>query len=168
MRLKQFIFFASLATLPGCVPPPPPNAHPTVSVTNNGSVVTITKTLTVASDQTIRLGFLHVKQNPDCSLDETQKPVLSIASQPAHGTVTQQQMQDFPIYPANNPMSKCNQLRIPGTAISYTPQLGYSGPDALSYQVFVSDGHEFIFNDNVTVVPQPASGAGQIAPSPSI
>lgn len=168
MRLRQFAFLTSLCALPGCVPLPPPNAHPNVSVTNNGSVITIANALAVGSGQTIRLGFLHARQNPDCSLDATQTPVLSITAQPAHGTLTQQKIEDFPMYPINNPMSKCSQTRIPGTAISYAPQLGYSGPDALSYQIFSSDGHEFIFNSSVTVAPGPSPAAAQNAATPSI
>ncbi len=79
--------------------------------------------------------------------------VLNITSQPAHGTLTQQQIQGFPNYSVNNPMSKCNRQRIPGTAISYTPQPGYGGPDMLSYQVFTSGGREVIFNSTINVAP---------------
>ena len=64
-----------------------------------------------------------------------------------------QQVQDFPAYPANSPMVKCSQARIPGTAMTYTPQPGYSGTDQLAYQIFTSDGHEFIFNSTINIAP---------------
>ncbi|HYP63261.1 MAG TPA: hypothetical protein VEQ16_05200, partial [Acidocella sp.] len=145
-----------IATLAGCVlppPAPPPNSHPQVSITNGGSLITINNTMIAAAGQTVRIGFLHDHQNPDCSLAVGQHPILDVTTQPAHGSLSQQQTEDFPTYPANNPLSKCNQARIAGTLFTYTPQTGYSGTDQFSYQIFTSTGQELVTNTAVTVAP---------------
>jgi hypothetical protein len=159
MRNKQILLLAALTGLTGCVlpppgpPAPPPGSHPTVTVTNGGSLITENNTLATAGGQTIRLAFLHNQQNPDCSLDPVVHPTLNITAQASHGTVTPQQTEAFPTYPANSPLVKCDQARIAGTLLTYTPQAGYSGTDQFSYQIFSSDGRELIVNSTVNIAP---------------
>jgi hypothetical protein len=159
MRIERFLGFACLTVLAGCVlpapapPAPPPNSHPTVSVTGGGSIITMNNTLVTVSGRSLRLSFFHDHQNPDCSLASGQSPVLNITAQASHGTLSTLPTQDFPIYPANNPMVKCSQTRIPGTALIYVSQAGYSGVDQFSYRLFLPDGKELIINSTVNITP---------------
>jgi hypothetical protein len=70
-----------------------------------------------------------------------------------HGAVSAVPTEDFPDYSANFTLAKCDQSRIPGTLLTYTPQAEYSGVDQFSYRIFFPNGHEMIVNSTVNIQP---------------
>lgn len=154
MRNLALIILTS-AGLAGCTlpPPRPAGSMPTVAISGGGSVLTLDNTIAAVAGQPVRIAFLHARQLPDCTLSMSEMPVFNITAQASHGTLSNTAQPDFPVYPANSPLDKCQGMRIPGNVVSYTPAAGYSGTDNFSYQIFFSDGKELITNTTVNVHP---------------
>jgi len=63
-----------------------------------------------------------------------------IVKQPAHGVAELKANGFFPTYAADNPRFKCNSTKINSYTLTYTPALGYKGPDTLVYLEIGPDG----------------------------
>jgi len=155
----RFLYLIPLAVLTGCILPPPQapnqstNIPPNVTFSPGGAVITVNRTLAVVAGKQVQLDFFHAHQNPDCTLDLGLEPTLKISTAAAHGVVSAKQGEDYSNYPVNSVMAKCSATRIPGTIVAYTAPIGYSGPDQFSYELFTTDGREWVSNFVVNVVP---------------
>jgi len=139
--------FASCAPLP----PPQTGGGARAVVSNGGSIVTLTETLIALPGHTLKVGFFHDPQNADCSMQANQHIVFTVLTQPQHGTLDVQPEMDFPGYPANDLMFKCNTGQIPGTEVTYVAAPGFSGADQISYSIYFPNGHELVVNNTLDV-----------------
>jgi hypothetical protein len=138
-----------------CVPPPPqPAGGARVTVSNGGSIATVTGTLIALPGHTLKIGFFHDPQNADCSVQGGQHIVFTVLSQPQHGTLDVEQELDYPDYAGNTLMFKCDNGRISGTEVTYRAADGYSGTDEISYRIYFPNGHELVVNTTIDVQPQ--------------
>jgi hypothetical protein len=103
---------------------------------------------TVINGQTIQLAFVTTI-NPDCT--SRGAPTIIITQPPRHGRARVVRVSDFPNFRESNVRSVCNRRRVAGTALSYTANRGYSGPDSVGAEVFTSSGvnRRGIFSINV-------------------
>jgi hypothetical protein len=72
-------------------------------------------------------------------------PNLRLSQQPAHGSSTVVPRDGAAKFVANSPLSACNGVKVPGLAVTYTPQPGFTGIDALSLdEIDANGGHHAI------------------------
>ncbi len=88
--------------------------------------------------------------NPDCSLRDL--PKLAIDQRPAHGTLTMASREGHPAFPANSPFAGCNAVAVPGSALSYTPDPGYSGADSIVLEKTNANGAREAFRFELTIM----------------
>jgi len=101
----------------GCVPPPAadlsqPPGGPHVVLSNGGSVINASNTQIALSGHTLKIGFFTDPLNLDCSVQSGEHMVFRVITQPAHGTLNVEQEWDYPQFPANNALFKCDGTRI--------------------------------------------------------
>jgi dienelactone hydrolase len=103
---------------------------------------------TVAAGTTTTLNFAY-GVNPDCS--SRGLPKIRVVQAPEHGTATVASREDFPRFPANHPDAACNQRRVAGTAVDYTPAAGFTGADSLAFEEISLDHRDTVFRIAITV-----------------
>jgi len=93
----------------------------------------------------------------DCTSTEW---AFEIIKQPEHGTVEIVTQSFFPMYPKDNPRSRCNEQKIDGHLIIYTPSKSYKGPDSFVLQEINGSGiaWETTYNFNVRSIPAVTTG----------
>jgi len=93
----------------------------------------------------------------DCTSTEWS---FEIIKQPEHGTAEIVPQSFYPTYPKDNPRFRCNEQKIEGHVLIYTPNKGYKGPDSFVYQEINSYGlaWETTYNLNVRSVPATTIG----------
>ncbi len=75
---------------------------------------------------------------PDCSaLGQVE---AKIVSGPEHGVVQITKGTAFPNYAPGDPPYVCNARRSPATLITYRSEVGFTGEDTASMQIFFPDG----------------------------
>jgi hypothetical protein len=87
--------------------------------------------------------------NPDCSVRGI--ATTRVTQQPAHGEMVVFQQDDFPTYPPANPRSACNNKKLPGTFVKYTPAPDYVGQDNASIETIGEGGNARKFTFLITV-----------------
>jgi hypothetical protein len=93
----------------------------------------------------------------DCTNTEW---AYEIIKHPEHGTVEMVTQSFFPMYPKENPRFRCNEQKIDGHVIIYTPNKNYKGPDTFVLQEINNFGiaWETTYNFNVKSVPATTTG----------
>jgi hypothetical protein len=87
--------------------------------------------------------------NLDCSTAGA--VVLDFISKAAHGTVTFEQASEFGVWSPANPRFKCNDRRVPGTAVFYTSEPTFQGVDLFVLTLLTPDGQRINVPVTVTV-----------------
>ena len=108
-----------------------------VHVSNGGSQISGTKSVSGASGARIKIAFIAAI-NPDCTTIDGM--IVRAVDKPANGTVELVQNADFPIFTRNNPRSACNTRRVSGTTVFYRSRSGFTGEDTFSYDWFTPAG----------------------------
>ena len=75
---------------------------------------------------------------PDCV--NAGLPTVRLLGGPGHGQFAVRPAKVFPAYPPKNPRSACNSRRVPGEQITYLSSPGYSGADAVEFEVIYPNG----------------------------
>jgi hypothetical protein len=93
----------------------------------------------------------------DCTPTEW---AYEITKQPEHGTVEIITTSFYPTYPKDNPRFRCNEQKIEGHALIYTPAKGYKGPDSFVFQEINNSGFawETTYTFNVRSAPATTTG----------
>ena len=76
--------------------------------------------------------------NPNCSSEGAVTYVLRQA--PSQGTVTFPKSERYPIFPATNLRSKCNDRQVPTSEVVYTSAPGFHGVDHFAAAVLFPTG----------------------------
>jgi hypothetical protein len=86
-----------------------------------------------------------------------------IVKQPEHGSAEIAPSSFFPMFTKDNPRFRCNEHKTDGLILSYTPKLGYKGPDSLTVIEIGPNGlaSERTFNFNVRQAPVSITGPKQ-------
>jgi hypothetical protein len=116
---------------PAPTPPPAAPAAPTPAKPAHSD-----STKFVASDSKSTIAFwtaVHL----DCSPQPL--ATIRITTKPSHGTFTIVPTESYPNYPAGD-YAKCNDRKISGNSIIYTPDAGYIGDDSADIFIIYSDG----------------------------
>ncbi|MGZ5897889.1 MAG: hypothetical protein ACXWJ6_16760 [Xanthobacteraceae bacterium] len=92
---------------------------------------------TVVNGQTVQLSFIY-SINPDCTPRGI--PTIHVTQQPQHGRVHVARISNLPNFREPNVRTVCNRRRVSGSAISYTAQRGYVGPDSISAEAIYPSG----------------------------
>ncbi len=109
-------------------------------VTNGGSLVDYTRSMTVVGGAETRVGFFT---NFDLTSCVDGPPVLvRLGNLPAHGKLWTAHAVDFQTVHAapNSPALKCAAQKHPGTVLTYRAETGYAGEDSFTYDVFYPNG----------------------------
>jgi hypothetical protein len=104
--------------------------------------------LTANSGQELRLAFAS-EVKPDCTLGGI--PVIHVVKDAAHGRIRIQPEQGFPSFEEGNPRHFCNEWRIKGLSVYYTPDDGYVGDDFVSLHYDFGGGDEATSDYAITV-----------------
>ncbi len=92
----------------------------------------------VAANRKTMIGFAYML-NPDCS---SMGPIdIKITNQPQHGTIELSDEQFYSNYAQDNLRSKCNASKVPGTAVYYKSNDGFTGTDALDAVALLPGGY---------------------------
>jgi hypothetical protein len=70
---------------------------------------------------------------------------------PTHGLVETKEVSDFPKFQKWNKRYECNEKRVPGRQLLYTPEPGFSGTDQLAIDVEFPGGSKTQQKINITV-----------------
>jgi hypothetical protein len=92
-----------------------------------------------AAGQTIEIMSIN-SVNPDCTPDAL--GTIKITQQPAHGKAVIVARDTYPSFPANNPRAACNKTKVPGLAVDYTPDNGFTGSDLMAVEAFFHSGNK--------------------------
>jgi dienelactone hydrolase len=103
---------------------------------------------TVAMNVGSRLGAFF---NADADCVSRGQSQITILEAPKHGVAEASAHAEHPAFPANNPQAKCNALAIPSMVVTYTPQSGYSGADAFTFDEVKVDGKHQTFRMDLNV-----------------
>jgi hypothetical protein len=103
---------------------------------------------TMAADTSAVLNFAY-GVNRDCS--SRGLPKLRIVQQPAHGSAKVEVRSDFPRFPAGTPFAVCNATKVPGVSVEYTPQSGFRGTDALTFEETTLENQDRVLRFAITV-----------------
>ena len=86
--------------------------------------------VTVKAGRTTTVDF-SPQLNPDCSPRGLAK--FTIVQPPAHGRVAIGPKDDFPRVSSDSPFAACDNYRVHGVAVTYTPAKGFMGEDVFSF-----------------------------------
>ena len=143
-RVSTLTIAAVAIAVGGCtvnVPPSPPMA-PTAQ--NNAQTAQGGTMLQAAGVSGIPLQvYFGTAINPDCS--SMGDIVFSVKVPPAHGKVVFQRAAQFPNFTKDNQRYKCNEQRLPGTAVIYTSDKDYSGDDQFTVNLVTPVGQLVTF-----------------------
>jgi hypothetical protein len=106
--------------------------------------------------QKMKLRYVYA-MDLDCSATEY---AFEIAKQPEHGTAEIVTASFFPMYTKDNPRFRCNEQKIEGHLLVYTPSKNYKGPDSLIFREISNSGMAFetTYSFNVRSLPVTTTG----------
>jgi dienelactone hydrolase len=102
----------------------------------------------VAMNVVARLGAFFNADGACVSLGQSR---ITIVEAPKRGVAEVHLRDEHPAYPANSAQAKCNAVAIPATVVIYTPEIGYSGPDAVTFDEIKIDGEHRTFHMDLQV-----------------
>ncbi len=102
----------------------------------------------VVGGETTLLNFFYAV-NPDCSLRGI--PTIRLVQLPLHGRAVVAQRREFPRFPPGLPIARCDDVKVAGAALEYTPTSGYSGSDVLTFEAVNLDKSDLVFQIAITV-----------------
>jgi dienelactone hydrolase len=102
----------------------------------------------VTAGSTTNLNFAYAI-NPDCS--SRVLPQLSISQAPIHGAASLVFHDGHPRFPAGHPYAACNEAIVPGVSVAYTPEPGFTGSDAVTFEETNPNGSHRVFHMTLTV-----------------
>lgn len=108
----------------------------------------VTVKRTALAGQTTRIDFAN-SLNPDCSVRDI--PTMRLTDRPLHGIAEIRETEDYPAFLPQNIHAVCNKQKVRGTAITYTPDKAYTGPDYFSFEIVYSDGTDRVIRIMATV-----------------
>lgn len=145
--LKNFIASLSvLFALTGCIINPPPTTSSASQHAAASGPRTLRLTTLVNQPLIIDRGVLL---NPDCSVRGY--PTTRVLQQPAHGTITFSQQEDFTAYPGTNIHSVCNKYKRIQHTVIYTPESNFVGSDTVLTETISPEGFDYTVNNYITV-----------------
>jgi dienelactone hydrolase len=103
---------------------------------------------TVPADATATIDFSS-SVNPDCS--SRGLPTVRITQPPLHGTAKVGERDSYPKFSPGSPYATCNTVKVPGIAVDYTPSIGFTGTDLLTFEVVTTDHQDRIFRVAILV-----------------
>lgn len=89
--------------------------------------------------------------NVNASCQPVGVPQITITKAPANGTVNVGAGENPPQYPADNPLSSCNQQPVDSAEVYYQSAVNFHGNDAFAIQVRYSSSFTQTYPYNVTV-----------------
>jgi hypothetical protein len=95
--------------------------------------------LTAISGRELHVVFV-AELNPDCTL--AGESVVRVVASPSHGALRVRKEQGFASYADDNPRHVCNDRRVSGVSVYYTPERSYVGPDKMTLNYVFSNGGE--------------------------
>ena len=105
----------------------------------------------------MRIGNLYAV-DLDCSVIPGW--AFEISKQPEHGTAEITSSAFFPSFTKDSPRYRCNENKIDGLVLWYTPRANYKGPDILSLLKIGPTGLAFEETYNFNVRPAPMNLTG--------
>jgi hypothetical protein len=76
--------------------------------------------------------------DPNC--DSIGYPSVTVVKNPEHGQISIEHGEDYPDFSQDNVRSKCDMKPLPSTLIYYTSENGFTGVDAISFEVITVEG----------------------------
>ncbi|TBW33003.1 hypothetical protein EYW49_20990 [Siculibacillus lacustris] len=132
MAVKTAVMILAALALAGC------QTTSGVTVSNDGSEITIQGTLVAMSGAELRIEF-GAALDTDCT-PTTPPPVFRLVKAPEHGTFATRSVEEFPNFSKDSPRSACNLKRVPGELVTYRSEPGWTGRDTLIYEIFLRSG----------------------------
>jgi dienelactone hydrolase len=102
----------------------------------------------VPAGSTTNLNFAYAV-NPDCS--SRALPQVSISQAPMHGSASVVFHDGHPRFPAGHPYAACNDALVPGVSVAYTPERGFTGSDAMTFEETTENGSHRVFRMTLTI-----------------
>jgi hypothetical protein len=127
-------------------PPPPPRSRILPQLAN----------IIVPPGRTSTIVFA-VSTDVDCKADGL--PDIRIGTMPSHGAAAIIRRDDYPGFPLSSPRAACNNRKIDGLALNYTPAADFTGDDFIAYSVKTNSEGESAFKLTITVKAPSAPGA---------
>ena len=90
----------------------------------------------VIADQSRQIAFLY-ELKPDCS--PVAFAIVSTIEPPKHGKISADRGTGYSNFPQNNPRFDCNKSQTEGVKITYEPNRGFVGDDALTVDILYAD-----------------------------
>jgi len=115
---------------------PAPIAAPTPSAPTTPQMLEFKRT--AAADKRLVVAFLY-DLNPDCS--SIGFATVRVVENPKHGKLTIENATGFTTFPEKNLRFECNKRRSDGVNLSYDPEPGFTGDDAIVVDVIYPDGN---------------------------
>ena len=102
----------------------------------------------VPAGSTTNLNFAYAV-NPDCS--SRALPQISVSQAPMHGSASVVFHDGHPRFPAGHPYAACNNALVPGVSVAYTPEPGFTGSDAMTFEETTENGSHRVFRMTLTI-----------------
>jgi hypothetical protein len=120
------------------VPPPPPRSRILPQLAN----------IIVPPGQASTIIF-SASADAGCKADGL--PVIRIDKMPSHGVAVIIPRDDYPRFPLSSARAACNNRKISGLALNYTPAADFTGDDYIAYSVKTNGEGEGAYKLTITV-----------------
>ncbi len=78
-------------------------------------------------------------------------PRMWVTQPPSHGVAQVRPSNGVPRFPPSNPYARCNDEKVSGMSIDYTPAANFTGTDALAFDEVNGGRPEQVFRIAITV-----------------
>ena len=119
----------------------------------SGCAVTVTKppvqeSRTLTGGARNQVAYFY---NVDKSCQSAGVPQVSVTRAPSNGTVTLGAGNHLPQYPAENPLSSCNQTSVASAEVYYESAPNFRGADEFTIEVRFSSSYTQVYSYSLTV-----------------
>ena len=87
--------------------------------------------------------------DPDCR--SRGRAIVAVVTPPEHGTLSTQEMMDFPNLAQTQSAFHCDRQKVPGTSVYYEGASGYAGSDRFTVQAQYPNGFVGNYTYNILV-----------------